>query len=390
MQALEEILSALLPDRAGNPIRWEVLAQSAFAPLASEMAKTPQSERWHGEGDVLTHTKMVCEALVCLDSYDTLTPDMQQILFLAALLHDVGKPACTRSENGQWVSPRHTIVGSSIARSLLWEEFGLCGSSKKIQMRETVCALIRYHALPLHILERDDPGRFAVRAASVGVLAKPFSLATLSLLVEADIRGRIAQDTPQLLDELELFQTLSEEAGCLHGPYPFPDDASRYDYLSGRNILPGQCLYDESWGQIVMLSALPGAGKDTYIQNTFPELPMLSLDVVRRALSIAPADEQLSVIKAASEEAKGYLRRRQPFVFNATNLSESLRNNWTSLFIRYGAMVRIVYLEAEESTRILRNQNRRYSVPENVVAHMKSKLSLPMPWEARNIEWISV
>ena len=53
-----------------------------------KMAQTPQDPAWHGEGDVWTHTCMVCEALVNLDEYRKMDTDSRRILLLAALLHD--------------------------------------------------------------------------------------------------------------------------------------------------------------------------------------------------------------------------------------------------------------------------------------------------------------
>ena len=48
-------------------------------------------------------------------------------LWLAALLHDVGKPATTRYENGHYRAPGHARRGAIIARRLLWE----AGSSRR-------------------------------------------------------------------------------------------------------------------------------------------------------------------------------------------------------------------------------------------------------------------
>lgn len=44
------------------------------------MQHTVQSPRWHGEGDVLTHTMMTCEALASLPEYQELDLQRQQIL----------------------------------------------------------------------------------------------------------------------------------------------------------------------------------------------------------------------------------------------------------------------------------------------------------------------
>ena len=389
MDARYETLCASFPCGAQD-IDWAAVRSGALSSWFAAMANTPQNPAWHGEGDVWTHTKLVCGHLAQSGSWQVLPEQARSAVFLAALLHDIGKVRCTRMEDGVWISPNHTAVGARAARTLLWQELGLCGSREAACLRDSVCALIRYHTQPLHILERSDPTRAVIRLASVGEVAPLFSLERLALLIDADVRGRIAPDLRQRLDDLSLFGMTASEADCFARPFAFPTDASRYDYLSGRNILPGQSLYDGAWGQVVMLSGLPGTGKDTYVKAHFPALPVLSLDAIRRTLRISPDEAQGGVIQAAEEQARQLLRKKQPFVMNATNLSESLRKKWCDLFTRYGASVRIIYLETDEETRMQRNAERPFAVSEDAVAQMRQKLTPPMPWEARQVEWAFV
>ena len=65
-----------------------------------EMGRTPQNPSFHGEGDVLTHTRLVVEALAKLESFHRLPEIQKEILFLSAALHDAGKPITTRLEDG--------------------------------------------------------------------------------------------------------------------------------------------------------------------------------------------------------------------------------------------------------------------------------------------------
>jgi hypothetical protein len=45
-----------------------------------------------------------------------------------------------------------------------------------------------------------------------------------------------------------------------------------------------------------------------------PDLPMISLDDIRRINKIPPTAKQGKVANIAREQAKEYLRRQQPFV----------------------------------------------------------------------------
>ena len=355
-----------------------------------DMKDTHQDPVFHGEDDVYTHTQMVCRHLTEAPAFYEL-PDVQKTeLFLAAILHDIGKVKTTRLEDGSWVSPHHASAGSRVARKYLWETAGLCGTQEMFIFRETVCALIHYHMLPVYLMDREDSQRKAREAAAIGEMAPVFSWKLLCMLAEADVIGRIADDIPDGLAKTEMAEMIAEEAGCLHGPYIFPDGFTKCAYLSGRNVLPDQILYDDSWGEVIMLSGLPGTGKDTWICRNHPEMPAVSLDHIRDELKIKATDNQGKVIQAAQERAREYLRNKKPFIWNATDLSRDTRQKQISLFERYGARVRLIYLETDSETRTERNTGRAAEVPEEAVSRMLGKMTPPTPDEAHTVEWLFV
>ena len=364
-------------------------ALPALAPLIAAMSATPQDPVWHGEGDVWTHTRLVCEALAGLEDIRLLPECPRRALLLAALLHDIGKIRCTRVEGGRIVTPSHGSVGARMARTLLWTRFGLAGTPEALETREACCALIRYHSLPLHLYEKNDPTLSARRFASVGEKAPGATLLSLTALAEADVLGRFAPDREQLLDAVKLAHDIGEEAGCLSSPYHFASAATREKYFSGAKIWPDQELYDDSVAEAVLLSGLPGVGKDTYIRGRFPSLPVVSLDQIRRRMGVSPRDDQGRVVQAAREEAREYLRRGQPFVWNATSLTRNRRDQ-VALFSDYRFRTRIVYLETSWQENLRRNSERRDKVPESVIASMLDKLEVPLPDEAREVEWVTV
>ena len=89
----------------------------------------------------------------------------------------------------------------------------------------------------------------------------------------------------------------------------------------------------------------------------------------------------------AREKAKNYLRKKQPFVWNATNITKEMRSSLISLFERYGANVRIVYLETDWESLCQRNSSRNEQVPQTTIERMLGKLSLPLMHEALTVEW---
>ena len=85
-----------------------------------------------------------------------------------------------------------------------------------------------------------------------------------------------------------------------------------------------------------------------------------------------------------------YLRKHQPFVWNATNITRDTRQKQISLFERYGASVRIIYLETDWNTQLERNRGREAEVPVEAIEKMLGKTVPPMPEEAETVEWIPV
>ncbi len=140
------------------------------------------------------------------------------------------------------------------------------------------------------------------------------------------------------------------------------------------------------------MAGLPGAGKDTRIKNNVPpNMPVLSLDNIRRELGITPTNDQSAVIRTAKERAKTLLRAQRSFVWNATNISKPLRASLVDLFTAYAgaaARVRIVYVHAPLS-RILEHNRRRNGeavVPEQVIRALHARLDVPDPTEAHRVE----
>lgn len=389
MSRVDDILK-LVPDAPLWDIDWGLIETSALKEHVDAMRHTPQSPRWHAEGDVWTHTRMVCEALVSMQEYRELPPAQRQILFLAALLHDVGKTLTTRQEGQEWVSPSHSTKGALLARYFLWKEYGMCGTPELQAMREATVQLIKHHSFPPYALEKERNERKMISIAASAELVPDFSLKLLYLLSKADALGRECEDKEDFAAQVDLFAELAKEHECYEGPVKFASDYTRRAYFSGSDVWLQQELYDETWGEVVMMCGLPGTGKDYWIEHNCKDMPVVSLDDIRRRYKVSPESNQSEVASIGKAEAKVYLRKHQPFVWNATCITVDIRRQLIDLFESYGASVRIVYLETDWATQLLRNAGREYKVPEITSDAMLRKLSLPEIHEARRIQWMCV
>lgn len=158
--------------------RWSTLRQR-FS-WVEEMHHTPQDPEHHGEGDVGVHTEMVLNALVTLPEFQQLPAQQQEVLWAAALLHDVEKRSTTVQENGRIQSPGHARRGELTARQILWRDI-----PTPFVLREQIVALVRLHGLPLWLLERPEPERLLLTAAmrvDTRLLALPICLVVIALI----------------------------------------------------------------------------------------------------------------------------------------------------------------------------------------------------------------
>lgn len=130
MSRLEQLQAELEQRRDGW---WERLVE-AIPELAS-LEETPQSSRFHAEGNVGVHTQMAVAA--CRPGSD---PDLVWV----ALLHDIGKPDTTRRQpDGHVTAHGHDRAGAELAAAIL-ERLGM-----PEQRRARIVWAVRHHMFHL-------------------------------------------------------------------------------------------------------------------------------------------------------------------------------------------------------------------------------------------------
>ncbi|PHM49067.1 AAA family ATPase [Xenorhabdus miraniensis] len=354
---------------------WNDLS-SAFSFIA-DMDGVQQDPIHHAEGDVAIHTQMVLAALEQLPEYSLLTAEKQEILWTAALLHDVEKRSTTRVDwDGRIISPGHARKGELSARQILFQQI-----PTPFVIREQIAALVRFHGLPLWLMEKPNPQK-ALLAASLRV-----DTYLLTLLAKADVLGRTCHDSQELLERIELFELYCREQGCWRKPRAFSSGGARFHYFSTDSEHPDYQPYDDYGSQVTLLCGLPGMGKDHFIQQHGKGISVISLDAIRRAHQINPEDKNANgwVVQQAKQQAREKLRSRQDFIWNATNLTGQMRQQLVKLFVSYNARVRIVYIEQDYKCWRQQNSNRQYVVPDKVMDRMLDKLEVPAPEEAHEV-----
>ena len=178
---------------------WRKIEETALTRFEEGLRQCQQSSVYHAEGNAYVHTMMVCNALKFMSEYQELSERQQHILYVAALLHDIGKISTTVFVDSDWHTPHHAPTGSRMARELLWKEYGLCGQKELMEVREAICLLIRYHSYPPVAIERNNPQLRLHRMAANSLLVPDFSIKLLCILCKADMLGRKCIDQQMML-----------------------------------------------------------------------------------------------------------------------------------------------------------------------------------------------
>jgi predicted kinase len=366
-------LTPIAPDFS---LDWDAIVQTYewLLPLGD----CPQNPAYHAEGDVLIHTRLVCEALIALPAWRELDATARSILFTAALMHDIAKPAATTIEpDGKITAKGHVRQGVKMAMAILWQ-MGVA-----VEHRMAVGQLIAQGSLPMWFWDKPNPAKSMITASIVS------RCDWIAMLAEADVRGRWCDDQAAILDRVQFFRDYAAELGIADRSWDFASDHSRFCYFQKEDADPSYAAFDDTRCEVILMSGLPGVGKDTWVAAHHGDYPVISLDSIRQQLGIAPTEAQGRVIQQAKEQAKIYLRQSRSFVWNATNLSQQLRGQLIELFANYGAKVTIVYLEVPPAVQQQRNRSRTAHVPQKAIDRMVDRLEVPTPIEAHQVLWLN-
>ena len=362
-----------LPQPPNFEVAWAEIEQAFDWP--AKLGGTPQDNRFHAEGDCLTHTRMVVQSLIESETFRQAPEDTRYILFTAALLHDIAKPSRTKTEeDGRVTAYGHSERGAIDARIMLWEQ------GEDFHAREAVARIICVHQQPFFGLKIAN-GEFRLRK-----LSHELRVDWLCQVAHADASGRrtnpssLRTDTMQ---EVEIYRLMAEEQGCLDRPYYFPDTHTAMVYFEKRGRRdPSYVAHDDTRGKVIIMCGLPGSGKNTWIEKHAAELPTLSYDDTKRAMGIKHGDNPGVAVHAVISEAKFHLARGHEFVWNATHLSREMRVKAISLARQYKTRVELVYIEVSRDELFSRNRARGdHSLTESDLQRMLFRWQVPAPWE---------
>ena len=139
----------------------------------------PQNPKYHPEGDVWVHTMMVIDAMQKLHGDDEKENFM---LSLAALCHDLGKPATTKLKDGIIRAIGHENVGVAIAESFLER------LTDEKQLIQNILPLVKHHLKPRQFYDQ------GAKSVAIRRLARAVNIRQLVVVAKADFLGRTTEE----------------------------------------------------------------------------------------------------------------------------------------------------------------------------------------------------
>jgi predicted kinase len=337
-----------------------------------------------------------------------MSDERQAVLRLAAWFHDIAKPATTevrqetyfirvnpedgtedevvftpkdeedRPEGGEELlqrervgQPGHAPLGASMSYQALID------AGADVETAREVHSLVFWHQRPFFLLNENSAER---RAIQYSIDAGRGSWHELLTLCRADNRGRTSINAQETLDGFDLLELALEEMGenmncdLMNEVWPFETEEARLKFLRSGN--KGSAFFmpeNPKKGRMILMSGLPGAGKDTLIKEKFAGVNTVSLDDIRGQMDVGWKDNQGQVIQAGFEAARVEMRAGNDFIWNATGLSRQQRQKIIGLARDYDYLVEGVSIDIPLSEAKRRNAQRDRSIPDHVMDKLGRK-----------------
>lgn len=340
---------------------------SQMFPYAEAMKSCVQDPIHHAEGDVWRHTIMVLSHI------------RTHSLLMAGVYHDVAKPqtrTLVQDEDRVKVShPRHSRLGAQIFWKDAHEQ-----SWATVAERLHTYWLIRHHQRIFHVWKSAHMEQDVLKIA---VDVNPHDLVEFA---QADNAGRICDNQFETHADLCLLEEYLME---IQAANRFTSNITKLFYFEKTHRSPDYKPPTPEGSPVYVMSGLPGSGKDYWLKQHMPHVPVVSLDEIRRILGVAPDDNQGVVIQAGLALAREYLRVKTPFAWNSTNLTQQTRQKVIQLCRDYDAHVTVVNMMTDWKTSQDRNQARPSPVPQPVIDRMLAKWEPTSHTEAHNIAWVT-
>ncbi len=377
-----------------RPLDLEALAPllQEHLPQLAALAEVPAAR---GEGhpgeSALQHTQRVLQAVQ--PHLESLPGEQAQVLYLAALLHEIGRG---RAIGPLAESAGHERSGAARAREALFH------LQVPPALRDQVVYLVRSHTLPLTF------GKRRIGAPRLLRLAWTLNTGLLHRLALAECTAsrsdRACEPVAAFAERCRSLGILGREPPPLLAPEAWSRLAPRDPHLKRR--LAGEMRFRrlkgtlntpeeaEVWlrsqhperaGTLYLPVGVPGSGKSTWVQrNLLPHARLISMDIMREQLLGTRADQSRNreVYTRCRQALRNALRAGETVVWDAQSHTWNARQGLLKLAREAHAYVVTVYVDVPLSVALERNRQRSVLVPEEVILRSYRDMEEPCPFEA--------
>lgn len=362
------------------------------------MADTPQNPRYHAEGSVLEHTKMVVRRYFELRDRFRLSEEEREVLYWAAVLHDIGKTRVTKQVNGRWTSPGHEKAGLPMAMDHLLRRTELVPEA-----RRKVLDLVRWHGIPLYFVKHQVP------LDHLKLLGTRTDLRLLGIFTVLDFHGRICENQAETITAIEHFQRVTvPKAEYEFAPYA--DLQAQYATWNLRHKnaawnairLKNFSLLEKlrhaperdsppTFGKkVYMTIGPPLSGKTSYLAHQHPGL--FRVDLAEHGLAESDLGDAYYEDRKLIEFRHFltiYLNRNRQVVLEGRNLKEKFRRRLTESIRDMNVAVEYLVFEAPLPPLFERDAQRPQPEGKEKIAALYHRFDLVHPWEAHHLQYIT-
>lgn len=342
-------------------------------PEFAALEKTPQSKRWHQEGNVLMHTKLVVmNMLKGLQYIETTDKSYRITMIAAALCHDLGKVVTTRWDDGKndYTCSHHGYEGEKIVRRLFFDE--------DICIREKVCYMVRWHMTMHHLLEKtEDEQRKTWTRLSYGLM----DVWSLYLLGKSDALGSINEESLDSCFIDDKFNKMLPTVFALrYSEFNKVFKLDVDDKLSYLNDI-NRPTDDPRLFNVTLMIGVAGAGKDTWVSEHLPDDVMLSRDNIRTEIGIkgekplGTKEQEKEVTKIFNGRLMECCKNRKNVVINNTNLLKKYRSEFVKTVLPFNPTITFVYIEPNEMGDCAKRRDGQ--IKKEIVDGMWDRLDFP-------------
>ncbi|MGQ9631564.1 MAG: AAA family ATPase [bacterium] len=373
-------------------------------PEVYSLIDCPRCEELGSGGNAFEHTQEVMEAVY------PLLKDLDRregvVLYLAAFLHDVGRPLRTIvGPDGRIQARRHEEAGIPLARNVLYRMGVNC------EIREEVIFLVARHYAP-RIYYKDSYDKLVYLRLSLELNTK-----LLYLLSLADISRRDGSSAEEEMGKIEEFKSRCEKYDIFGKPasplitasdlekagVSDPKEGKKiinemlYKRISGEVHDPMEArawLYivkGKPFGKLYVPVGIPGSGKTFWINENLRGIRVISMDKKREEILSDPSDQSQNarIYNLCLRELDRALKAGETVVWDATNYSFDRRKGVLGIARNTHSYVIMICFDVPLEVALKRNRNRQRFVPERAVRRMYSNLLFPRPFEAEEIWRVS-